>query len=74
MASQVSTTNLEIVEVHSYIRGYNAYVEDWDPQLGQCLQLRREPGNPFDEHAVAVLEERELAMYLITWHLHSQCF
>ena len=35
-------------------------MEDWDPQLGQCLLLRREPGNPFDEHAVAVLKEREI--------------
>ena len=36
---------------------------NWDPKLGQCLLLRvllREPGNPCDEHAVAVLKEREI--------------
>ena len=35
-------------------------MEDWDTQLGQCLLLKREPGNPCNEHAVAVLNEREI--------------
>ena len=36
-------------------------------QLSQCMLLRREPENPCDEHAVAVLKEERLlaiAMYL----------
>ena len=49
-------------------------MENWDPQLGQCLLLRREPGNSCDEHACSCCPERELllAMYLITWYLLSK--
>ena len=60
MTSQVTTTNLEIVEVHSYSRGYHAYMENWDPQLGQCLLLRREPGNSCDKHACSCCPQREI--------------
>ena len=60
MTSQVTTTNLKIVEVHSYNTGYHARMENWDPQLGQCLLLRREPGNSCDEHACSCCPEREI--------------
>ena len=34
-------------------------MEDWDSQLGQCLLLRKEPGNPCNEHVIAVLKQKE---------------
>ena len=67
MASQVSTNNssLEVAEIHSYVRGYHAYMELWeDPQQGQCLLLKREPGNTLDKHAVAVLKDGQIVGHM----------
>ena len=58
MASQPSSSSgLEVVEIHSYIRGYHAYMDVWEPEQGECLLLRRESENPIDHHAVAVCKE-----------------
>jgi hypothetical protein len=65
MASQVivntSTSSLEVVEIHSYVRGYHAYMDVWEnPEQGQGMLLKREPGKSKDQHAVAVLREGEI--------------
>ena len=58
MASQVVTSgNLEVVEITSFVRGYHAYQDIWDPFVGQMLLLKRQPDNSEDSHAVAVLNE-----------------
>ena len=59
MASQVvsSTSNLEILDVISYIRGYHAYKDIWTLIPGQSLLVRRESGNLKDNNAVAVYFE-----------------
>ncbi len=44
----------------SYIRGYHAYKEDWIPTTGEQLVLRREPGNPKDHRAVAIIKDGEI--------------
>ena len=43
IASQVITVNLEVVEIRSFVRGYHAYKEVWDPVVGQMLLLKRQP-------------------------------
>ena len=46
------------VEMCSYVREYHAYKDIWDSVVGQQLLLKREPNNPEDLHAVAVLDEK----------------
>ena len=45
--------------VDSYIRGYHAYKDSWDPYIGEVLPLEREPENPEDRFAVAVKKAGE---------------
>ena len=43
--------------IESMIRGYHEYKSIWtDPTLGEELECKREPGNPHDTHAVAVIK------------------
>lgn len=58
MASQaVSGSGLEVFEIHSYIRGYHAYIGLWTPTIGEVLLVKPEPTNEKDSNAVAVLKE-----------------
>ena len=62
MASQVVTgsaamADLEVLEIHSYIRGYHAYMDVWNPVVGQTLVVKREPTNSKDKNAVGVFLE-----------------
>ena len=52
-----AVSDLEVVEIHSYVRVYHVYMDIWDAQVGQMLLLKREPDNSEDIHAVAVLED-----------------
>ena len=61
MASQVVTgsaavAHLEMLEIHSYIRGYHAYMNVWNPVVGQTLLVKREPTNSKDRGAGYGLE------------------
>ena len=40
----------------TYVRGYHAYMDTWNPALDQKLILKPEPSNYKDKHAVAVLK------------------
>ena len=43
--------------IESTIRGYHEYKSIWgDPTLGEELERKREPGNPYDTHAVTVIK------------------
>ena len=37
---------MEVMEFDSYIRGYHAYQDIWNPVVGESLLLKREPDNP----------------------------
>ena len=55
MASQpIASTEIDNFSFDSFIRGYHAYMERWDPWVGEVLPLEREPTNPEDKCAVAV--------------------
>ena len=46
MASQKLASvddDTQVLEINSYIRGYHAYMDTWDPALGQELILKPEP-------------------------------
>ena len=57
MASQPLDAS-EFVEVASFIRGYHAYKDIWQPRVGEVLLLEREPDNCDDKMAVAVIRSR----------------
>ena len=58
MASQVITaTELQVLEINSYIRGYHVYVDIWAPTVGESLLVKPEPTNPNGKKAVAVLKD-----------------
>jgi len=60
-ASQpAASLGLEVVEFCSYVRGYHVYKDLWTPHVGEMLLLKREPTNPKDSSAVAVMKEDEI--------------
>ena len=56
MASQIPADNCDCYEVPSFIRGYHAYQDLWNPSVGQVLRLRKEPDNSHDSQAVDVVK------------------
>ena len=66
MASQPVRGREDItsLEVHSYIRGYHAYQDIWDPRIGEVLPLQREPDNPEDRFAVAIMRRGSVVGHL----------
>ena len=54
MASQpVASTRIGSYSFDSFVRGYHAYSEQWEPWIGEVLALERDPTNPEDKCAVA---------------------
>ena len=54
MASQPAS-GASRVEISSYIRGYHAYVDVWQPAIDECVLLVREETNANDSNAVAAI-------------------
>lgn len=55
MASQpVGREDIISLKVPSYVRGFHAYQDVWNPHVGEVLPLEREPENPEDKFAVAI--------------------
>ena len=52
------------LEINSFARGYHAYMDIWDPVIGEILQLEREPSNLKDQKAVAVMRNGEIVGHL----------
>ena len=50
-------TDRIVYEIHSFIREYHAYMDVWEYEVGETLQLRREVDNEIDAYAVAVVQE-----------------
>ena len=43
----------QALEINSYLRGHHAYMDTWNPALGQQLILKPEPSSYRGKHAVA---------------------
>ncbi len=43
-------------EVEAMVRGYHVYEDIWDASIDEELLCAREPGNPCDRFAVAVVK------------------
>ena len=64
MASHNPESPLSVAEIQSYIRGNHAYIDVWNPSLGDILLLRREPDNPEDRFAVVVINDGEVVGHI----------
>ena len=42
------------LEVRSFVRGYHAYKDIWNPRIGEVLPLEHKPNNTEDRFAVAI--------------------
>lgn len=43
-------------EIESFVRGYHAYMDIWQPRISEVLMLQNEPHNPKDKLAVVVMK------------------
>lgn len=48
---------LQAMDIPSVIRGHHISKRSWSPTVGELLEVAREPSNPYDRNAVAVLKE-----------------
>ena len=48
------------IQIESFIRGYQAYMDIWNPIIGEELQLQREPENTRDGCAVAIVKDSRI--------------
>ena len=55
MASQPPAGN-SVFEIECFVTGYHAYMDIWQPRIGEVLTLQNEPHNPKDKLAVAVMK------------------
>jgi len=55
MASQPPSESVEF-EIESFVRGYHAYMNVWEPRIGEVLALEREPHNVMDQLAISVVK------------------
>ena len=51
---------MDVVEINSYVRGYHAYKEKWNPSLRDVLLLVREPHIISDKFTVATFKNGEV--------------
>ena len=51
-STQIMATaeGVSCLEIHSYVRGYHAYKNVWEPARGEALLVTREATNPLDKH------------------------
>ena len=73
VASSSRYSHTDFIEIHSFVRGLHAYLDVWEPRIGEVLLLQRESDNSEDKLAVAVLGEL-LNTFLKTLHVIFCCF
>ena len=58
----------------SYVKGYHAYINIWEPRLRECLKCMKEPTNEVDIHAVAVVRINSLSKEVVVGHVPKFIF
>ena len=53
----------------SYLRGYDAYMNIWEPLLDECLKCVKEPTKEVDKHVVAVVRTNSLSKEVVVEHV-----
>ena len=56
MAAASAESSESFIQIESFVRGYHAYMDIWNPAIGEELQLKREPENTRDGCTVAVVK------------------
>ena len=56
VASSSRDSRTAFIEIRSFVRGLHAYLDVWEPRIGEVLLLQRESDNSEDTLAVAVLK------------------
>ena len=56
-------------QFENYVRGYHAYLNIWEPLLGECLRCAKEPENEVDKHAVAVVRINSRNKEVVVGHV-----
>ncbi len=62
------------VRVESCIRGYHAYKDVWDPQIGNRLETEIDEVNQHDRYAVGVLDNGQDTVGHIPREISKICF
>lgn len=52
------------IEVPSWIRGYHAYKDSWEIEIGEILELQHEPNNLQDKNAIAVIRSGQVVGHI----------
>ena len=47
-----------------HIRGYHAYKDCWEVEIGQVLTLQQEPTNPQDKNAIAIIKDSNVVGHM----------
>ena len=56
-------------EYNSLARGYHAYINIWNPLVGETLKCRQEPSNEVDKNAAAIIRSDSWKKENIVWHV-----
>ena len=73
MASE-PTVEASCYEWSSYIRGYHDFQSVCTPSLGEMLQLKVEPTNPYDDFAVSIVKEGVVVGHIPLYVSRVVCF
>ena len=60
--------NLATYEFGFFVRDYHAYMDIWNPRIGEILKCKREPTNDVDKHAVAIMRSNSLGKEKVVGH------
>ena len=61
--------NLATYEYGSFASGYRAYMDIWNPLIGEILKCKWKPTNEVDKHAVAIMRSNSLGMESVVGHI-----
>ena len=62
---------LATYEYDSFARGYHAYMDVWNPLIGDILKCKRESANEVDKHTVAIMQSNSLGKKLVVERIHK---
>ena len=61
--------SLATYEYDFLARGYHAYMDIWNPLIGEVSKYKREATNEVDWHAVAIMQSNSLGKESVIWHI-----
>ena len=60
---------LATCEYDSFARGYHAYMDIWNPLIGEILKCKPEPTNEVGKHAVAIMRSNSFGKESVVGHI-----